>query len=91
MVANTDQTAKVISLSASAIELMQRGNRTPEQIDKLIAALQEFKDGQSVRIKTARRPQIFAGNRCTRCGGFIDEVGICPCGYDHETQTDHQP
>jgi len=91
MVANTDQTARVISLSGSAIELVQRGNRSEEQIGELIEALQKFKNGQSIKEKPMQPPPgVFNGNRCTRCGGCIDAGGICHCGFDHDTQTDYR-
>lgn len=91
MVANTDQTARVISLSGSAIELIQKGNRSSEEVEEIISALQKFKDGKSIKGKPASRPRpgIFNGNRCTGCGGYVDEGGICPCGFDHDTQTGH--
>ncbi|HDQ22677.1 MAG TPA: hypothetical protein ENN28_01745 [Candidatus Uhrbacteria bacterium] len=86
MVANTDQGARVISLCGSAIELIQKENRNLEQINKLIQALQEFKDGQSAKPKPLPQamPGTFNGNRCAKCGGYIDEGGICPCGWDHD-------
>jgi len=68
-----------------------RHTQNLEQSNNLINALQAFKDGKSdkTKLKIVEQPGCFNGNRCTRCGGFIDEGGICPCGYDHDSQTDH--
>ena len=33
-------------------------------------------------MKKGRKPVAF-GNRCTRCGGYLDECGVCQC-FDHE-------
>lgn len=30
--------------------------------------------------------QTAFGNRCKFCGGYIDEGGICNCGFDHENR-----
>jgi len=66
-----------------------------ENVNKVIKALQDFKDGSSARSKQEKKflpkppPGVFNGNRCTRCGGFIDEGGICPCGYDHALKVDY--
>ncbi len=33
-------------------------------------------------MEKERNPGTF-GNRCRRCGSFLDEGGVCQC-YDHE-------
>lgn len=90
MEANTIQLERVISLSGSAIELIKRGNRHPEQIEKLLSVLQDFKDMPSAKNSTSTEkannpeyPGCF-GNRCRACGGYIDDGGICNCGWDHD-------
>lgn len=35
------------------------------------------------------KPVVFSGNRCSRCGGVIDDGGVCPCGYDHNQKADY--
>jgi hypothetical protein len=82
MAANTDQIGRLIHLCGQAIKLAQGGNRTPEQIEELIQALQNFKEIPSAKPKYPGRN----GNRCNECGGTIDEGGICNCGWDHFNQ-----
>lgn len=43
-VASTDQLGRLIVLAGSAIDLMREGNRSSEQTDALLNALQTFKD-----------------------------------------------
>ncbi|MBN1326184.1 hypothetical protein JW977_04390 [Candidatus Falkowbacteria bacterium] len=78
------QMERLISLSAEAIALARRGNRTPEEIEKLIKNLQNFKDAPSAKPEWVYPGR--SGNKCNRCGGCIDEGGICNCGIDHDRQ-----
>jgi hypothetical protein len=91
MVANTDRMARLISLCGSAIELAQRGNRTPDQIDNLIHILQKFKGLKSGKPDPNPAKKITYpgrnGNRCCGCGGWIDEGGFCPGGTNHSDQS----
>ena len=88
MAANTDQRERLIDLCSQAIRLERDGSRTPEQVEKLLQALQDFKDAPSAKSKrhsASQYPGCF-GNKCSACGGCIDEGGICPCGWDHDRQ-----
>ena len=91
MVANTNRLARLTRLCGTAISLVTSGNRTDEQIDKLLNALQWFKQQPSAKPREQQRPDKWVypgrnGNRCSRCGGYIDEGGICNCRIDHDNQ-----
>jgi len=92
--AHPGQLARLISLSGEAIALAQKGNRSPEQIEELNQAPQKSKDASSARPKPQQEqnppPGILNAKRRTRCGGFIDDGGICPCGYDHDNKVDYR-
>jgi hypothetical protein len=45
-VASTDQIGRLIKLSGNAIDLAQEGKRGEEEVEKILGALQEFKDGR---------------------------------------------
>lgn len=75
--------------SATMKKIRQSNGNDQEAINKVIKALQAFKDAQSVKLEhTTREPRYpgYFGNRCSGCGGCIDEGGICPCGWDHDRQ-----
>ncbi len=85
MVANTDPKERLIELCGQAISLARAGNRTAKQVEKLLQALQEFKNAPSAKqaSQETEYPGCFNVNRCVACGGCIDSGGICPCGWDH--------
>ena len=82
-----DQMESLTHLCSATMKKIRQTN-DQEAIDKVIKALQAFKDAQSVKLEhTTRKPPQYPGcfgNRCAGCGGFIDEGGICPCGWDHD-------
>ncbi|MBD3359586.1 MAG: hypothetical protein GF365_02665 [Candidatus Buchananbacteria bacterium] len=86
MVANTDQTARASSLCATAIKLVQQGNRTIEQKQSLFTALQEFTDEKSFNTEIKYAELVYPGrfgNRCAGCNSYIDDGGCCNGGTDH--------
>lgn len=77
---------RVILLCGNVIDLVFKKNREPWQIKKLLSALQEFKDSRSIpRIRKGHYPG-HSVNKCLGCGGFINDGGICQCGWDHINQ-----
>jgi hypothetical protein len=88
MVANTNQAENLGSLSGCAISLLQRGNRCKHQTQPIFDELAKFTGGQPIFIEFEQA--IYpgkSGNRCSGCGGYIDEGGTCNCGTDHWSQT----
>lgn len=89
MVANTNQVTKFDELMANAHSLIHRGLRSPQQIEVLNRALQTFKEIPSPSLKKMVRKRVYPGkfgNRCSGCGGHIDDGGHCPGGTDHDNQ-----
>jgi len=85
MAANTGQLERLIGLSGDAIFLTRQGNRSAEQVEEVISALQKFKDEpkpKKAAVQINEYPGRF-GNRCNGCGGYIDEGGTCNCRSDH--------
>ena len=84
--------ARLFSLCNDAIQITKIGYRTEGEIDKIITALQKFKDAPKPNPESDPRfkyPGKF-GNRCGRCGDYIDDGGFCNCGIDHHDQAVHQ-
>ena len=88
MVAATNQAEKLGVVCACAISLLQRGTRCKHQTQPVFDALAEYIGEKPFVIEYAKAvyPGQF-GNRCSGCGGFIDDGGTCNCGTDHWTQT----
>ncbi len=82
--ADTGQLGRLIELCGNAIKLMRSKSRSPKQVEKVISALQEFKDAKKYNAPNEKYPGCF-GNRCKGCGGYIDDGGVCPCGWDHNS------
>lgn len=42
------------------------------------------KDFSATQAEPLNKDQSRSGNKCTRCGQFIDETGFCACGFNHD-------
>jgi len=78
---------EVARMSSELMRVINSGKRTDQEIDNVIQALQEFKDAPSTKPEVQEDlgpdyPGRF-GNRCRRCGSWIDEGGHCNCGTYH--------
>jgi|GEM_PF-2384852 len=87
-----EQVETLIHLCAATMKKI-RQSYNQSAIAQVLAALQAFKNGQSAKKEMQQpvtsmptSPGTFNGNRCAKCGGYIDEGGICPCGLDHIQQ-----
>ncbi|MFA5188050.1 MAG: hypothetical protein WC460_01665 [Patescibacteria group bacterium] len=87
MVAATNHAEKLGTLCACAISLLQRGTRCKHQTQPVFNALAEFIGEKPflIEFNRASYPGRF-GNRCARCGSFIDDGGTCNCGTDHDNE-----
>jgi len=90
MIATTNLSEQVANLTANAISLLQRGDRTPNQVQPLFHALTRYTGEKDIYLIDTSIKSVYPGrfgNRCSGCGGWIDEGGYCMCGTDHNAET----
>lgn len=80
MTTQTKRQEQGVLLCVNAMTLITDDKRSPGQVSELIFFLQGFKNEKS---RCKKYPGSF-GNRCSGCGGYIDEGGICHCGWIHK-------